>query len=228
MKNETAARVAPFAVFMLVIGAQEAMSYIPGLPQGTFTEKAAAFLYPLRVLLAAALIAIFWKKYVEIDFRDLLKYRDTFLAAAVGLIVFALWVNMDFDFARFGEPKPFDPGALGSGPAKAAHMAVRLFGAAVIVPVMEELFWRSFLIRYIDKPDFLSVQVGRFSLSAFVISTVLFGLEHNMIAAGIMAGAAYNLLLYRSRSVTQCIVAHATTNLLLGVYVIMTGSWNFW
>lgn len=226
MKNGVFERVAPFAAFMLVIGFQEALGYIPSLYDSP--ESIAKILYPMRVLLAAALIAFFWKRYVEIDLRDLAKYRDTLLAITAGLVVFVLWINMDWDFARFGEPKPFDPGALGNGPAGAVHIAIRLFGAAVIVPVMEELFWRSFLIRYFDNTDFLSVPVGRFSLSAFIITVVLFGLEHNMIAAGLMAGAAYNLLLYRSRSVTQCIVAHATTNLVLGIYVIMTGSWNFW
>jgi CAAX prenyl protease-like protein len=93
---------------------------------------------------------------------------------------------------------------------------------------MEELFWRSWLLRYIISQDFKSVEIGRFTLPSFLIGTVMFGLEHNLWLAGIMAGALYSLLLYRTKSLAQCIVAHAVTNLLLGIYVLQTGKWYFW
>jgi CAAX prenyl protease-like protein len=106
--------------------------------------------------------------------------------------------------------------------------ASRLFGAALVVPVMEELFWRSFLIRYIVNSDFTKVPVGLFSWGSFAITVVLFGLEHHYLIAGMMAGIAYNLLLYRSRSLAHCILAHGVTNLVLGWYVLQTGAWHFW
>ena len=93
---------------------------------------------------------------------------------------------------------------------------------------MEEIFWRSFLIRYIISSDFEKIPIGRFTWSSFLISTVLFGLEHNLFLAGMMAGIAYNLLLYRTKSLAHCIFAHAVTNLLLGIYVLATGKWQFW
>jgi CAAX prenyl protease-like protein len=61
-----------------------------------------------------------------------------------------------------------------------------------------------------------------------LICAVLFGLEHNLILAGIMAGVAYSLLLYWTKSIYQCILAHAVTNLVLGIYVLQTGYWQFW
>lgn len=106
--------------------------------------------------------------------------------------------------------------------------AFRLFGAVLVVPVMEELFWRSFLIRYIITPDFTSVPVGCFSWPSFLIASVLFGFEHNLVVAGILAGIVYNLLLYCTRSLSSCIMAHSITNLALGVYVVNTGHWYFW
>jgi CAAX prenyl protease-like protein len=93
---------------------------------------------------------------------------------------------------------------------------------------MEELFWRSFLIRYVISPDFSRVPIGMFTWSSFLITAVLFGLEHNLFVAGILAGIAYNLLLYYTRSLSACILAHAITNFILGVYVLQTGKWHFW
>jgi CAAX prenyl protease-like protein len=81
---------------------------------------------------------------------------------------------------------------------------------------------------YIINCDFEKVPIGHFTWPSFLISTALFGMEHNFFLAGMMAGVAYNLLLYYTRSLSQCIVAHAITNLALGIYVISTGKWYLW
>jgi CAAX prenyl protease-like protein len=107
-------------------------------------------------------------------------------------------------------------------------IGARLAGAVLLVPVMEELFWRSFLIRYLIETDFSKVPIGQFTWASCIITVVLFGLEHNLILAGIMAGLAYNLLLYFTRSIFHCTLSHAVTNLLLGLYVLQTGNWHFW
>ena len=104
----------------------------------------------------------------------------------------------------------------------------RIAGAVLVVPLMEELFWRSFLIRYIIDKNFDSVRMGTFTWASFLITAVLFGFEHNYILAGIMAGVFYNLLLYKTRSLAQCVLAHAVTNLALAIYVVSTGKWQFW
>jgi CAAX prenyl protease-like protein len=93
---------------------------------------------------------------------------------------------------------------------------------------MEELFWRSFLIRYIIGNDFSKIPIGTFSWASFLITVVLIGLEHHYFLAGMMAGAVFNLLLYFTRSISQCILAHAVANLALGIYVLQTGKWLFW
>ena len=95
-------------------------------------------------------------------------------------------------------------------------------------PVMEELFWRSFLIRYVMSSDFRSIRLGAFSVGSFVVTVVLFGLEHQLWLAGMMAGAAYNVVLYRTGRIWPCILAHAVTNLILGGHVLMTGEWIWW
>lgn len=106
--------------------------------------------------------------------------------------------------------------------------AVRLAGAALVVPLMEELFWRSFLLRWLVRPDFRRVSLGTFTVQSFLIATVLFGLEHNLWLSGLVAGVAYTALLYRSKNLWSCIVAHGVTNLALGVHVLVTQQWHWW
>ena len=103
-----------------------------------------------------------------------------------------------------------------------------LLGAVIVVPVMEELFWRSFLMRYLINPDFRSVPMGSFTRFSFFTTAVLFGLEHHRVIEGIIAGILYNFLLTRQKKLKGVILAHAVTNFGLGIYVIVTESWMFW
>ena len=109
-----------------------------------------------------------------------------------------------------------------------ALIAVRFIGAAMVVPILEELFWRSFLLRYIINPDFKQVALGTFSWFSFVAVVILFGLEHHRLIQGMIAGAIYTALVVRQKSLRGCIVAHGVTNLGLGIYVLATQSWAFW
>jgi len=107
-------------------------------------------------------------------------------------------------------------------------IAARLIGAGVVVPVMEELFWRSFLMRYLINPNFRSVPMGAFAWFSFIGVAILFGLEHHRVIVGIVAGVIYNLLLILQKKLRGAILAHGITNLGLGIYVLLTGSWMFW
>ena len=107
-------------------------------------------------------------------------------------------------------------------------VVVRLVGAALVVPVMEELFWRSFLMRWIDHPNFLSVNPAHIGLKAFCITAVLFSVAHSLWLAGLFAGIVYNLLYMRSGTLWSPILAHAITNAILGIWIVSTGSWSFW
>jgi hypothetical protein len=111
-----------------------------------------------------------------------------------------------------------------------AFIAVRLIGAVLVVPVMEELFWRDFLWRSILAPnDFKMAAVGEWSLSAFLIVAAMFGAGvHIEWATAIVWGLMIGLLLVWTRSLGACIICHGVTNLLLGAYVLYTGDWAFW
>jgi len=221
-------RILPFAVFMAFIGVQQAAQW--ALENGLAGLSAAhlLFLYPVKIIIVAILLACFYRGYDELRFRDLNNIAQTGGSILLGLLVFVLWINMDWPFASIGESQGFDPTPIGADLTRNLLIMFRIAGAAILVPVMEELFWRSFLLRYIVSNDFDKVRLGTFTWSSFLIGAVLFGLEHHLVLAGIMAGMAYSLLLYRTRSIMQCILAHGVTNLALGCYVLAYGAWQFW
>ena len=93
---------------------------------------------------------------------------------------------------------------------------------------MEELFWRSFLMRWLESARFETVDPRRIGIKAIVLSTFVFTLAHTLWLAAIVAGLAYALL-YRSSGKLWCaVIAHAVTNGLLGIWVVQTGQWQFW
>ena len=93
---------------------------------------------------------------------------------------------------------------------------------------MEELFWRGFLIRWLVDANWKAVPVGTFTLRSFWVTTVLFGLEHEQWLAGLFCGALLNALLYRTRSVFACVLAHAVANALLAGWILSRGAWQLW
>jgi len=153
--------------------------------------------------------------------------KDAGLGIGVGVLVYVLWVRMDWSWAIQGELTGYNPfqevSGIGWGLA-----AARVFGATIIVPLMEELFWRSFLIRWVVNPDFEKVAFGTFPLGFFAATVVLSGLEHNLWMAGMIAGVAYNCLYYQTRRLWPCVVAHAITNFILGKHVLATQEWQWW
>lgn len=185
------------------------------------------FIYPIKIAAVVGIIYIYRKQYVELAWKDLADLRSTAGTIFIGLLVFLLWINLDFSFS-IGQPSAgFDPTRL-SEPVKTLMTITRIFGAIIVVPVMEELFWRSFLIRYICDNKFSNIPIGHFTWPSFIISALLFGLEHQLILAGIVAGIAYNMVVYKTKSIAQAVLAHSVTNLALAVYVISKARWDYW
>lgn len=221
-------RIVPFAVFMLFVGVGQVAQWGVDNGFGGLAETHLLFLYPIKIIVVTFILFYFRRHYPELRLRDLQQVGDTLLSIACGILVFVLWINMDWPFATFGEGQGFNPTLVDHDLTRHFLILFRVAGAAVLVPVMEEIFWRSFLLRYIIDSDFEKIRIGTYTLTSFAIGAVLFGLEHNLILAGIMAGAAYSLLLYKTKSLNQCVLAHGVTNMALGVYVLMTQSWQFW
>lgn len=222
LSRGTIARVAPFALFMLLLAVRGS------LPTDGSSPIDPRWVYGATVLLVGALLAWFWRDYGELAMQNLPTAGETLLAAAVGVAVFGLWIHLDAPILRLGDATAsFEP-VDAQGQRDWPLIVVRLIGAALLVPVMEELFWRSFLMRWIDRPQFETVVPQKVSLKAIVLSTFVFMLAHTLWLAAIIAGLAYAFLFVRTGKLWVPVIAHAVTNGVLGVWVVMTGNWQFW
>jgi hypothetical protein len=172
---------------------------------------------------------IIWRReYGELSCINLPDLRQVVSALGVGLAVFALWIHLDAPWMTLGEAAASFRPLTASGEIDWPLVAVRWLGAALLVPLMEELFWRSFLMRWIQRPGFVSVDPTQVGLRAVLISTFLFVLVHPLWLAATLAGLAYAWLYIRTGKLWSCVIAHAVTNGALGIWVVYSGQWQFW
>lgn len=218
------ARCFPFALFIaLLILSSGVGSLLPAGEQNAIGYWIAAG----RGVVLAIVIAWLWPAYTELHSPPPTSSARWMEAIVAGLLVFVLWINLDQDWAILSKSVQFSPQSQ-AGDINWTAAALRLFGLALVVPLMEELFWRSFILRWIEQHDFLAVDPRRVGARAMLITTVLFALEHQQWLAGAIAGATYNLLYKRSGNLWVPIVSHAVTNAALGVWILHTKNWQFW
>lgn len=214
------AYVAPFATFMvlLVVG--------PRLPIPARVEAV------LRVALVTAVLLLCSRQVI------LLQVRHWATSIALGIGVFALWIAPDVLFPDFRSSWLFTNGLTGkvegTVPEDVRHdtlvLSLRFARAAILVPIVEELFWRGWLPRWIDhREDFRKVPLGQFTTASFLLTALLFASEHGaMWDVGLAAGLLYNFWMQRTRSLGDLILAHAVTNACLSAYVLSRGRWEYW
>ena len=202
--------VVPFALFAIC-------TYIP-YP----FNISQCLIYPVKTVLVAASLIYFWNVY-----RDEIRFSFSWPAVISGVFVFLIWVFLEGLYPQIGNSE-FNPYDYSSGFYAILLIAFRLMGASLVVPFMEELFWRSFALRFAIKSDFKSVPLGQFSWFSFLFISLLFGLEHHRWLVGIIAGMVYAGILYRTKNLFVPILSHAITNFLLGLYVLSTHQWTFW
>ncbi|MGA9176696.1 MAG: CAAX prenyl protease-related protein [Desulfobacterales bacterium] len=200
----------PFALFAVCIYA------------GLLFNISQRFMYPIKTVLVASSLIYFWNVY-----KQEIRFSFSGLPVISGILVFCIWVFFEGMYPQIGHSE-FNPYNHASGYGVYLIIIFRLIGATLVVPLMEELFWRSFALRFAIKSDFKSVPLGQFSWFSFIFISILFGLEHERWLVGIIAGMVYSGTLYRSKNLFDPILSHTTTNLLLGVYVLSTHQWSFW
>jgi exosortase E/protease (VPEID-CTERM system) len=180
------------------------------------------WLYPLRVLAAAAVLWRFRHSYAG------LTWSWSWPACAIGVAAFVMWLAL---LPSTANAKDLWPAALSSVPVYGAALwlALRAIGYVVVVPIVEELAFRGFLPRRLSRADFDALPLGRFSWPGFLLSSLLFGALHGRLwLAGTIAGMMFALALYRRGALADAVQAHATTNGLLMVFAIATGRWSVW
>jgi uncharacterized protein len=234
LRPNVLAWVAPMAAFMLVLALRGWMGAPPNAAGASDGSSASLltdsrWIYGLQALAAAALLAVGWKRYEELRSRQLApNATEWLLAVGVGLAVFVAWINLDAPWMTIGEPAVGFVPLGANGQPDVALVTMRIAGAVLVVPLMEELFWRSFLARWVDDPSFERVDPRRLSVKALVLSTFVFVLAHTLWLAAALAGLAYALLYRHTGKLWVAVIAHAVTNLALAVWVLRTGQWQFW
>jgi membrane protease YdiL (CAAX protease family) len=230
------ARALPFLIFL-------------GLTfcQGKFGDASRYWLYLLKTGVAGWILWSLRPVIAE------MKWTLSWEAIVVGVGVFVLWVGLDGHYPSLDElnkkylSRLLGPLGLSKGESEAGppvwnphvqfgvnsglawfFIGVRIFGATLVVPPMEEVFFRSFLYRYVVKVDFQSVPLGQFGWLPFLATSLIFGFEHQEWLPGILCGFAYQGLVCRKKRLGDAITAHAVTNFLLGLWVVCRGEWKFW
>jgi CAAX prenyl protease-like protein len=223
------ARVLPMAVFMAVLGLRGVWE--PAWVQAWWPTLDPRWLYALQAGAAGALL-LWWglarREYGELARANAPTLREAALAVAVGLGVFALWIHLDAPWMQLAPPSASFTPLRGDGTLDLGLLAARCIGAVLVVPVMEELFWRSFLMRWIQAPQFAGVPPQQVGLKAVVLSSFVFTLAHTLWLAAALAALAYAWLYIRSGKLWCAVIAHAVTNAALAAWVLHTGRWEFW
>lgn len=227
-KSPVLARVVPFVVFLVLTSFQT-----------SFGEAGRFWVYLAKTLLGAWLL---WElRGVIAEMR----WAFSWEAVAVGVGVFVMWVGID----------PYYPGqdrlmfqlGFGKDPAKEAvklwnpfelygagsltawfFVFVRTAGSSLVVPPLEEVFYRSFLYRYLISPDFERIALNRVHKAALLLTCVIFAFTHQQWLAAILCGLAYQWLVLRKNRLGDAMTAHGITNFLLALWVVFRPAWQFW
>jgi CAAX prenyl protease-like protein len=222
LSRDALLRIAPFALFMALLAVR---GMAPDDGSWGFDPR---WLYGATVLAVGAVLATYWREYGELAWQTLPDAREWAAAIGAGLVVFVLWISLDAPWMAIGTPSASFVPVRADGSLDWPLIAVRWIGATLLVPVMEELFWRSFLMRWIERPVFQGVDPRRVGVKAIVLSTFVFTLAHTLWLAAAIAGLVYAALYVWSGRLWVPVIAHAVTNGVLGVWVVATGRWQFW
>jgi CAAX prenyl protease-like protein len=225
-KHPGFSRSLPFALFIFLLAVELSWTSLQPMIQG-LQSLDKRWLYGIKSGLAALALIWLWARFEEL--KTLPRQLGGWVMAIItGVGIFVLWINLTQSWALLGEMgKGFDPHHA-DGQMDWLLAGIRLAGSALVVPIMEELFWRSFIMRWIDKPDFLLLDPRKVSHRSLLISSALFALEHTQWFAGFLAGFAYGWLYRKTGKLWLPILAHAITNAMLGLWVLNTGNWRFW
>jgi CAAX prenyl protease-like protein len=206
----------PFLSFLLLI---EIGNRVPA--------AVAPYFLVLKVLIPGALFVGYAARGLYPELRGLRMGPALAADVGVGLIGAVLWVApfLIFDDLRPAEPG-FDPAQLGEG-AVPLVLALRATGYAAVTPFVEELFVRSWLIRFIDvfdrRRDFRKVPIARFSGRSFLVTVFFFVFTHQQWEWGVMLG--WTLLtmawFYYRRHLLPVVIAHAATNGAIFAFVVL-------
>ncbi len=223
-RRDLLAYVLPFGLFMAGLMAVSGARSLGMVSFGGLLLDSMYWIYPLQTAICAGALLWYWRNY---DFSGTTGGK-LLIGIAVGLLIFALWIAPQELFHQPQRMEGFDPYVI---PEMTPWMlATRFARLVLVVPLVEEIFWRGFLLRYLVREDFTALPFGSANRMSFWIVVLLFTSIHAQSdwSAAFVTGILLNLIAVRTRSLTACVTAHAVANLTLGIYICVTRQWGFW
>lgn len=219
LRNPSVPYVVPFAVFFVFLALQRSVPIAPAV-EG-----------PIRVVLLGTVLYVFSRGVIDLHATAL------FASCMIGFAMFIIWILPDVLFPAYRQHWLFQNALTGQLSSSLGApdrldvivLASRTIRAVILVPIIEELFWRAWLMRWLISPRFERIRLGTYQGQAFWITAVLFASEHGPFwDVGLIAGIVYNWWMVRTRSLGDCILAHAVTNACLCGYILATHRWEYW
>jgi CAAX prenyl protease-like protein len=209
-------------------GAGEAVS--PGVTAETWRYLV---MIGLQVMVATGLLVYFRKIYIQH-----FPIRISPLAILVGAIGVVLWIGVCqlqleprlLAMVGMDHRRPsFNPFTIQEAPVRILFLGLRFTLLALIVPIIEELFLRGWLVRWVQDPDWERIRFSGLSIGALLTPSIYGVLTHPAEAtAAFLWFGLVTWLMTRTGNLWDCVVAHAVTNLLLGIYVVQFQQWQLW
>ncbi|HEY2627068.1 MAG TPA: CAAX prenyl protease-related protein [Candidatus Udaeobacter sp.] len=213
----------PMVMFLFLLGAG---SVLRKVGNNVWFSSAEHWIYPVQTILCGALLIRFYREY---RFRP---PSQVGFIIATGVLVFALWISPQQFLGSAPRTVGFNPAGIfgNQSPLYWPTIILRFLRLVIVVPFVEEIFWRGFLLRYLIDENFERVRLGAFSWLSFSIVALAFAFSHSPAdwPAALVTGAIYNGVAYRTKNLSSCILTHAITNLLLGLWIMKTKQWGFW
>lgn len=212
-QDENAARILPFAIFMLSAIFAQAFSQSPGV------------VYPLRVVAMAAALVFFWPMLMR------LTWRPSGTAVLAGVAIGLMWIIVPY---TVDDTSPAHGGLAGA--ILIGWLIARGIGTMLLVPIIEELFFRDYLERKVSGATspilrrLLASGDGQNSkiasnagpMAAALITASLFALLHDRWIEAFVAGLVFSWVMAQRRHVTDAIAAHMAANAIVYAYALAT------
>jgi exosortase E/protease (VPEID-CTERM system) len=175
----------------------------------------------LRLIAGLVMLLVYRKRLLQ------LSWRFTWRGLGTGFIGFVIWLVAAHWLLT---PAAAPQGLMVLTPLQQAGWIVaRVVTAILIVPLVEELAFRAYLLRRLVDPDFEAVPYASVHWGAIAGSSVVFGMSHgSMWAPAMVVGVLYAVLLCRTGTLGEAVAAHAVTNALLAAVVLLLGQWQLW
>jgi len=211
MDKQALPLVAPFFLFMAFLAVE-----------GFFPDQH-YLLYPIKTVAVGAVIVWYWRRLPD------LRPSQPVVSVLIGIIAVVLWIGLDPFLVHYDQPligrNPFQ---LYSATGAWILFGFRVLGITLCVPVMEELFWRGFLMRWLIREDFTKVPLGTYRPFSFFGTTVLFASVHGAEwPLAVIVGLIYGAWFVRTKNLGNIMTAHGMTNLLLALYCLVRNDWHF-